>query len=90
MDMGQLAEDITFDLYSKHFTEGELQDILDFYRSPTGSKAVSLMPQMTADALKAASDSANKAILEVYMAVMKEEMTNLVAELFAGEDRDGN
>jgi uncharacterized protein len=33
-------------IYSRHFTAAELHDLVAFYRSPTGSKALSEMPQV--------------------------------------------
>ncbi len=81
-DMAQLAEDISFNLYNKYFTENELQAILDFYQSPAGSKAISLMPKMTADAMKIANETTNKLVIEIYFTTMKEEIPKLVNELF--------
>ncbi len=33
-------------IYARHFTAAELHDLVTFYRSPTGSKALSEMPQV--------------------------------------------
>lgn len=33
-------------IYARHFTAAELHDLVNFYRSPTGSKALSEMPQV--------------------------------------------
>lgn len=33
-------------IYARHFTAAELHDLVAFYRSPTGSKALSEMPQV--------------------------------------------
>jgi uncharacterized protein len=35
--------------YDKYFTESEINDFLTFYRSPTGQKSISIMPQMMKD-----------------------------------------
>lgn len=82
IDIAQITEDISFSLYNKYFTEKELQGLLDFYRSSTGVKALSIMPQMAADSMKAVGESTNKLIIEVYLATMKEEMPRLMNELF--------
>jgi len=88
IDIAQLTEDISFSLYNKYFTEKELQGILDFYRSPAGVKALSIMPQMTADSMKAVGESTNKLIVEVYFATIKEELPRLMDELFPSECKD--
>jgi hypothetical protein len=36
-------------LYAKHFSAPELRDIVGFYRSPTGAKALQLMPTVMAE-----------------------------------------
>jgi hypothetical protein len=33
-------------IYARHFTTAELHDLVNFYRSPTGNKALSEMPQV--------------------------------------------
>jgi len=88
IDIAQITEDISFSLYNKYFTEKELQGLLDFYRSPTGVKALSIMPQMAADSMKAVGESTNKLIIEVYLATMKEEMPRLMNELFPSKCED--
>ena len=35
--------------YDKYFTESEINDFLTFYKTPTGQKSISLMPQMMKD-----------------------------------------
>jgi hypothetical protein len=35
--------------YDKYFTESEINDFLTFYKSPTGRKSISIMPQMMND-----------------------------------------
>jgi hypothetical protein len=35
--------------YDKYFTESEINDFLTFYKSPTGQKSISIMPQMMND-----------------------------------------
>ncbi|MEE2025585.1 MULTISPECIES: DUF2059 domain-containing protein [Alkalimonas] len=33
-------------LYKKHFSEAELKELVQFYKSPVGAKSVELMPQL--------------------------------------------
>ncbi len=85
LDVGGLTEGIYFDLYGKYFDEKELQAIIDFYRSPAGSKAISLMPQISAEAMRSVGDATNKVMIDIYMNTMKEEMVSLAEELFPSE-----
>jgi hypothetical protein len=39
-------------IYAKHFSAQELRDLLAFYKSPTGRKALQIMPTVTADVTK--------------------------------------
>jgi hypothetical protein len=39
-------------IYARHFTEQELRDILVFYKSPAGSKALKVMPTVLTDVSK--------------------------------------
>ena len=39
------------DIYARHYTKSELQDILDFYNSPTGKKSLQLMPKIMAESM---------------------------------------
>jgi len=41
------------EIYARHFSEHELQDILAFYRTPAGRKLVKLMPALTTELLEA-------------------------------------
>jgi uncharacterized protein len=42
-------------IYARHFTEPELRDILAFYRTPTGVKALQRLPQVLAETTAAMS-----------------------------------
>ena len=42
---------IYYDLYDKHFTFDELQDIDTFYKTPTGAKTLKVMPVLMQDAM---------------------------------------
>jgi hypothetical protein len=38
-------------IYARHFTAGELRDILAFYQTPSGKKALETMPKVTAESM---------------------------------------
>ena len=39
-------------IYARHFTAAELRELLAFYRTPVGAKAIRIMPQITTEALQ--------------------------------------
>ncbi|MFT5208324.1 MAG: hypothetical protein ACI9CE_000038 [Flavobacterium sp.] len=43
-----------YPLYTKHFTLSELQDLIEFNRSPVGKKANAIMPQLMQESMAAA------------------------------------
>jgi len=47
-------------LYALHFTEGELKELLAFYKSPVGVKLVAEQAKVAEEGLKFAQDWANK------------------------------
>jgi hypothetical protein len=51
IDLGEILEIITMEIYDKFFTEAELKDLLAFYKSPTGRKFIAILPQISAEML---------------------------------------
>lgn len=46
------VRDAMAEIYGRHFSKDELRDLVRFYRSETGKKAVSVMPKITAEAMQ--------------------------------------
>jgi uncharacterized protein len=38
-------------IYARHFTAGELRDLMNFYNSPTGQKSLKVLPQVMSEIL---------------------------------------
>lgn len=47
---------VFYPLYDKFFTTAELKDLLAFYKTPTGQKFISVMPQLTGESMKLAQE----------------------------------
>ena len=43
--------EMSYKIYHKHFSTSELEEMVAFYRTPTGSKMASLMPQVTQEGM---------------------------------------
>lgn len=73
IDIGEITETITTDLYAKYYTEQELQDLIDFYKTPTGRKAIATLPQLTEEAIKQSNDILLPKITQLLQEIMQEE-----------------
>ena len=60
-------------IYTEHFTEQELKELLAFYKSPLGKKLLTEQPKVADASLKFAQDWANKLSDEV-VAKMRAEL----------------
>jgi hypothetical protein len=59
-------------VYEKHFTPGELTELIKFYESPVGQKLVQIQPQLNRDALRAGQVYGTKVTQEL-MRQLKEK-----------------
>jgi hypothetical protein len=73
VNLGQVMEDISLDLYGKYFTESELQDMIAFYKSPTGRKTIELIPRLLDDSMTKAAEVLLPRIRQLAKEVMDEE-----------------
>ncbi len=73
VNIGEITEEISTNLYAKYYTEKELKDLIDFYQTPTGRKAIATLPQLTKEALEQSND------------VLLPEITQLLQEIMQAE-----
>jgi hypothetical protein len=62
--------------YAQHFTETELKDLLNFYKTPLGKKVLTEEPLAIEDGLKAAqfwADQLSGTVIEMYRTEMKKK-----------------
>lgn len=59
-------------LYTKHYTEKELVDLLAFYQTPLGKKLVETMPDITAESSLLGQKLVQEHMPELQEAIMKE------------------
>ncbi len=52
IDIGALIQEPQIRLYSKYFTEKELEDLLAFYATAAGRKAIEVLPDLTREAME--------------------------------------
>jgi len=78
IDFGQIVEQIYVPLYDKHFSEQELKDLVAFYRSPSGKKALATMPDLLKESMQRSSEVLNPQIMQIVRDIMEEEKSQLI------------
>ncbi len=78
-----LMEEISYQLYDKHFTEAEIRDLVTFYRSSTGRKATEVGPKLFAESMELTRIALQPKMREVITILTKEESERLSKELEA-------
>jgi len=68
IDFKQFVREVYAPLYAKYFTEEQLADLVAFYKSPTGQRLVTTLPQIERDAMK----SAGEELQEKFMAIAQQ------------------
>ncbi|WP_299405553.1 DUF2059 domain-containing protein [Acaryochloris sp. IP29b_bin.148] len=73
VNIGKVTEDISMNLYAKYYTEKELKDLIKFYQTPTGRKAIATLPQLTKEALEQSNQILLPEITQLLKEIMQEE-----------------
>ncbi|HSB10080.1 MAG TPA: DUF2059 domain-containing protein [Blastocatellia bacterium] len=73
----ETMEQIYYPIYDKHFTEQELKDLLAFYTSPTGQKAIQLMPDLLKESMEKAAEIINPRLMRLINQVLDEEKQHI-------------
>lgn len=83
IDFSKLIEDIFVPLHDKYFTEGELRDLVAFYRSPTGKKVIEVMPNLITTAMQQTIDAIMPKVMEIVTQIQNEETEQMEKEIRA-------
>jgi len=73
INYAQVLEQISLELYDKYFTEDELKDMLEFYKTPTGKKTIQVMPKLATDSIQRSSEIMLPKIMNALNEVIQEE-----------------
>ncbi|HBC41361.1 MAG TPA: hypothetical protein DCZ88_05515 [Pseudanabaena sp.] len=76
IDINQLIEQVSYPIYDKYFTESELRDIIGFYKSSTGKKAIIVLPQIMADSMSRTNDILLPKMSRIMTEIITEELLN--------------
>ncbi|MBI3323976.1 MAG: DUF2059 domain-containing protein [Candidatus Omnitrophica bacterium] len=78
IDLGQTIQEVYVPLYAKYFSEQELKDLINFYRSPSGKKALSVMPNLLRESMQRSSQLLNPKIMDIVKEIIEEEKPRLI------------
>jgi hypothetical protein len=76
IDVNQLLEQVSYPVYDKYFTESELRDIIGFYKSETGKKAIGIMPQIIGDSMRRTNEVLLPQMSKIMTEIITEELLN--------------
>lgn len=76
IDVNQLIEQVSYPIYDKYFTESELRDIIGFYKSATGQKAIAVLPQIIGDSMSRTNQILLPKISSIMTEIITEELLN--------------
>lgn len=77
LDFAKIVEEVNYPLLDNFFTVAELKDLIAFYKSPTGQKAISLQPQIYTEA----TTRLNAVLIPAMQKVMKKVTDEETAEM---------
>ena len=81
IDFGTIVEQIYLPIYDKYFSTEEVNDLLKFYRSPTGKKFIESTPSFTQEAMQKSSEILLPKVMEIVNQVMAEEREKILKDL---------
>ncbi|MBS1952868.1 MAG: DUF2059 domain-containing protein [Cyanobacteria bacterium SZAS-4] len=77
IDLGALLNKVALVVYDKNFTDGELKDIIAFYKTPTGQKTLKQMPEVMRESMDMTSTLIAPQMSQIITQLMDEEKAKL-------------
>jgi hypothetical protein len=73
IDFRELMQAVVMPIYDRHFDEQDLREMVAFYRTPAGRKAVSTLPQITQETMQGVAERVQPQILGLVQEIIAEE-----------------
>lgn len=77
IDLTKVLEEVSYTIYDRYFTEGEIKDLIVFYRSPAGKKYIELMPKLVADSMAKTAELITPKLQQILKEIVDEELKNM-------------
>ncbi len=81
IDYEKYVNDMVYPLYDKYFTAKELADLVAFYKTETGQKIVTTMPQLVVESTKISETLLVPKLIKLADKLIQEEIKNLEREI---------
>ncbi len=78
IDFQKFQENLMLGLYDKYFSEQELMDLLAFHSSPTGQKALQVMPQLLGDSMRRSGEILGPQVSQIAAEVSREILDEVI------------
>ncbi len=77
IDLSQVMQEVALVVYDKNFTESEMQDIITFYKTPTGKKTLQALPAVMSESMEMTTALITPPLSEIMKQVLQEERERL-------------
>lgn len=77
IDLPAIMEQVAEPLYDQYFTTEELQNLVTFYRSPTGQKTIQVMPDLMRSSMQHTSELLQPKVMALMKQILAEETERL-------------
>jgi hypothetical protein len=78
IDLTKLVEEIISEVYDQYFSEEDLRNLVAFYKSATGQKAIAVMPQLFSESMRKTSERVLPVVQEIAKQIAQEQQKELV------------
>jgi hypothetical protein len=87
IDLAALIEEISYTLYDKYYSEGEIKDLTAFYKSPTGRKTLEVMPNLISESMTSTITALKPKMAEIMTELRDEQVKRAQTELESKKPR---
>jgi len=77
INFNQIIENVYYPLYDKYYTEEDLQAMINFYKTPTGRKTISVMPQLLQESIQRVAQIIQPQAVQIFQEIFEQEMQRL-------------
>lgn len=77
IDLSKVMQEVALQVYDKNFTEPEMQDIITFYKTPTGKKTLQALPAVMSESMEMTTKLITPPLSDIMKQVMEEERDRL-------------
>jgi hypothetical protein len=77
IDLSKVMQEVALVVYDKNFTESEMQDIITFYKTPTGKKTLQALPAVMSESMEMTTALITPPLGDIMKQVLQEERERL-------------